>query len=247
MAKGDKIIVALDVNDLEEMENLIDKLRAVVKIFKIGSELFTSCGVRAVDIVRRKGGRVFLDLKYHDIPNTVAKASKAAAKQGIHMFTVHAMGGLEMMKASVKAAREEAERLGSVPPIILGITVLTSLNSKDIQAVGMDRTVNEQVIKLVKLAEKAGLDGVVASPKEAPEIRKHVRKDFLIVTPGIRPSWSMKRDQKRVAEPKEAIELGADYLVIGRPITAQEDPKAAAERIANEIYVGTGRDLSDYI
>ena len=235
MAKGDKIIVALDVNDLGEMENLVDRLRAVVKIFKIGAELFTSCGVQTVDIVRRKGGKVFLDLKYHDIPNIVMKASKAVAKQNIHMFTVHTMGGLEMMKAAVEAAKEEAERLEITPPIILGVTVLTSLNSKDIQTVGMDGTVNEQVLRLVKLAEKAGLNGVVASPKEVQEIRKHVKKDFLIVTPGIRPSWSQKRDQKRVATPKEAIDMGADYLVIGRPITAQEDPRDAAERIISEI------------
>lgn len=235
MARGEKIIVALDVNSVEEVENLVDKLRPVIKIFKIGSELFTSCGIQAVDVVRRKGCRVFLDLKYHDIPNTVMRASRAAAKQNIHMFTIHALGGLAMMEKAGEAARDEAARLQAPPPIILGVTVLTSFDKKDIQSVGIDGTVNEEVLRLVKLSEKAGLSGVVASPKEVRAIRKVVKEDFLIVTPGIRPLWSQKSDQKRVATPKEALDMGSDYLVIGRPITAQEDPKAAAEKIIDEI------------
>ena len=235
MAKGEKIIVALDVNTIEDVENLVNKLRPAIKIFKIGSELFTSCGIQAVDIVRRKGCNVFLDLKYHDIPNTVMKATRAAAKQNIHMLTVHAMGGLAMMKEAVKSSAEEAARLGTTPPLILGVTVLTSLDRKDIQSIGVEASLDEEVLRLVKLCEKAGLDGVVASPKEVSAIRKIVKDDFLIVAPGIRPSWSRKKDQKRVATPKEAIEMGADYLVVGRPITGQEDPQAAAERIIAEI------------
>ena len=235
MAKGEKIIVALDVNDLEKVERLVDQLRPVVKIFKIGSELFTSCGIQAIDVVRRKGCKVFLDLKFHDIPNTVMKASRAAAKQNIYMMTVHAMGGLTMMKKAVESAREEADRLQISPPLILGVTVLTSLDKKDMQSVGIDGAVDEEVLRLVKLSEKAGLDGVVASAKEVPKIRKVVKEDFLIVAPGIRPSWSQKKDQKRVVTSKEAIDMGADYLVIGRPIKAEDDPLTAAERIIEEI------------
>jgi orotidine-5'-phosphate decarboxylase len=235
MARGEKIIVALDVNSIEEVEKLVDKLRPVIKIFKIGYELFTSCGTEAVDVIRRKGCKPFLDLKYHDIPNTVMKASRAAAKQSVHMFTVHALGGLKMLEMAVESAGEEAERLQVPKPLILGITVLTSLDKKDVESVGISGPVHEEVLRLVKLCEKAGLDGVVASAKEVTKIRKAVKEDFLIVTPGIRPSWSQKRDQKRIATPKEAIDMGADYLVIGRPITAQEDPKAAAEKIIEEI------------
>lgn len=235
MARGDKIIVALDVDSIEEVEQLVDKLRPVIKIFKIGIALFTSCGIQAVDVVRRKGCKVFLDLKYHDIPNIVMKASHAAAKQNIHMLTIHTLGGLTMMEKAVKAVKEEASRLQIEPPLILGVTVLTSLNKKDMQSLGIDGAVDEEVLTLVKLSEKAGLNGVVASPKEVPAIRKVVKEDFLIITPGIRPSWAQKSDQKRVATPKEAIDMGADYLVIGRPITAEEDPKAAAERIIGEI------------
>ena len=235
MGKGEKIIVALDVNNIGEVENLVDKLRPIVKIFKIGNELFTSCGIEAVEVVRRKGCKAFLDLKYHDIPNTVMKAAKAAAKQNIHMFTVHITGGFAMMQEAVKAARAEAEQIKAKPPLILGVTILTSLDKKDLQSIGINGPLNEEVLKLAKLAEKAGLSGVVASAKEVAAIRKVVGKDFLIVTPGIRPSWSQKSDQKRVATPKEALDMGADYLVIGRPITAQDDPLAAAERIIGEI------------
>lgn len=235
MPKGEKIIVALDVNSIEEMEKLIDQLRPVIKIFKIGSALFTSCGTQAIDTARRKGCKVFLDLKYHDIPNTVMEASRAAARQNIHMLTVHAMGGLSMMKKAVESAGEEAARLNTPAPLILGITVLTSLDKKDMQSVGMNSSLAEEVLRLVELSEKAGLAGVVASAKELPEIKKIVKEDFLVVTPGIRPSWSRRDDQKRVATPKEAIDMGADYLVIGRPITAQEDPRAAAEKIIEEI------------
>lgn len=235
MVRGERIIVALDVNSIEEVEKLVDRLRPVIKIFKIGIELFTSCGIEAVDVVRRKGCKVFLDLKYHDIPNVVMEASRAAAKQNIHMITMHTLGGLTMMEKAVKSAKEEARRLQIERPLMLGVTVLTSLNKKDMQSVGIPDPVENEVLRLVRLSEKAGLDGVIASAKELPKIRKIVKGNFLIVTPGIRPSWSQRRDQKRVATPKEAIDMGADYLVIGRPITAEADPKAAAERIIKEI------------
>jgi len=235
MAREERIIVALDVNDMDEVEKLVDKLRPVIKIFKIGSQLFTSCGIQAMDVIRRKGCKVFLDLKYHDIPDIVMKASRAAVRQNIHMFTVHALGGLTMMEKALQAAKEESARLNIRRPIILGVTILTSFDKKDMQSVGISGTVDEEVIKLVKLCEKAGLDGIVASPQELPKIRKIVKEDFLIVTPGIRPAWSQKSDQKRIATPKEAIDMGANYLVIGRPIKDETDPKAAAERIIEEI------------
>jgi orotidine-5'-phosphate decarboxylase len=235
MVRGERIIVALDVSRREEMEALVDKLRPVIKIFKVGGELFTSCGTEAVDIIRRKGCKVFLDLKFYDIPNTVMKAARAAAKQGVHMFTVHTLGGLKMMKQAAEGAREEAERLNIAPPIILGVTILTSLDKNDMKSVGINGAVQDQVLKLVKLAEEAGLDGVIASPNEVSEIRKNAKKDFLVVTPGVRPSWHQNSDQKRVASPKETIDRGADYLVIGRPITASDDPREAADKILEEI------------
>ncbi len=235
MAKGDRIIVALDVNNIEGSEKLVGELRSIVKIFKIGSELFTSCGIEAIDTVRRKGGKVFLDLKFHDIPNTVMKASRAITRQGIHMFTVHAMGGFDMMKGAKEASREEALRLKTPPPLVLGVTILTSMNAKDILSIGVEGSITDEVLRLAKLAEKAGLNGVIASPQEVEILRKNLGRDFLIVTPGVRPSWSEKNDQERVATPKEAIDKGADYLIIGRPITAAEDPKSAAEKIIREI------------
>lgn len=235
MAREDRIIVALDVNDIDEMTKLVDQLRPVIKIFKIGCELFTSCGIQAIEVVRRKGCKVFLDLKYHDIPNTVIKAARAAAKQNIFMFTVHAMGGLAMMKGAAEAAKEEAARLNITPPLILGVTVLTSFDKKDMQSVGIDGAVQDEVLRLVQLCQKARLDGIVVSPKEVPIIRKAAKEGFIIVTPGIRPLWSQQDDQKRVATPREAIEMGADYLVIGRPITGHEEPRAAAEKIIEEI------------
>lgn len=235
MAKGEKIIAALDVNNISELEKLVDKLRAVVKIFKIGSELFTSCGFEAIDVVRRKGGKVFLDLKFHDIPNTVMRASSAITRHGVHMFTVHTLGGIDMMKQAVESSRKEAERLKTTPPLVLGVTVLTSLSADDMPLLGIQCSVSDEVLRLAKLAEKAGLSGVIASPKELPLLRKNLKKDFLIVTPGVRPLWAQKNDQERVSSPKEAIENGADYLVIGRPITAQENPRLAAEKIINEI------------
>lgn len=235
MAKDDRIIVALDVNNIREMEKLVDKLRSVVKIFKIGSELFTSCGFEAIEVIRRKGGRVFLDLKFHDIPNTVMSASRAISRHGVHMFTVHTLGGLDMMTQAVEASREEAGRLKTTPPLVLGVTILTSLSAKDMPLIGVQGSIKDEVVRLAKLAEKAGLSGVIASPQELPLLRKSLKKDFLIVTPGVRPLWAQKNDQERTSSPKEAIENGADYLVIGRPITAQDDPRSAAEKIISEI------------
>lgn len=216
----EKIIIALDVNTIKEEERLLDVLSPYVKIFKIGMELFYSCGPKALDLVKKYDREIFLDLKFHDIPNTVKSSSMVSVRLGVFMFNVHVSGGTEMMKASIEGAEEESERLGITRPKILGVTVLTSMEARE-----------EEIITLAKSAKEAGLDGVVASPKEAASIRKNMGRDFLIVTPGIRPEGSEKEDQKRTATPKEAFSAGADYIVIGRPVTKAKDPARALESI----------------
>lgn len=231
----DRIIVALDTGDAESCKELLDKLYPTIKIFKVGSQLFTSCAHEAVNMVKRKGAGCFLDLKFHDIPATVAKTAEAATKLGADMFDLHTLGGREMMEKAVQTSSKVASRLKVDKPIILGVTILTSMSKNDLEGIGIKRTPQEEVLFLAEEAKKAGLDGVIASAEEITAIKKNLGKDFLVVTPGIRPSWSKKDDQKRITTPKEAFERGADYIVIGRPITAQKDPKAAAERIIGEI------------
>lgn len=216
----EKVIVALDVSTLKEEERLLDILSPYIKIFKIGMELFYSCGQKAIDIVKRYDKDVFLDLKFHDIPNTVKNAAKAATRLGVFMFNVHASGGTEMMKLALEGSQEEADKSGVDRPKILGVTVLTSIPCT-----------KDQVLSLAKLAEGSGLDGVVASPQEAALIRKETGKSFIIVTPGIRPEGTDKEDQKRTATPEEAFKAGADYIVIGRPITKAKDPVRVIESL----------------
>ena len=227
----DRIIVALDVNTLKEEERLLDVLSPHIRIFKIGIELFYSCGVKAVELVKKYDKEVFLDLKFHDIPNTVYAASKVAAKLGVFMFNVHASGGIDMMRKAVEGAEEESEKLGIARPNILGVTVLTSMDSEALKKTGLDKSPEEQVLNLARLAKEAGLDGVVASPEEIISIRKNIGKDFLIVTPGVRPEGSEALDQKRAAVPKEAFARGADYIVIGRPVTKAKDPVKVLQSI----------------
>jgi len=235
MKRKDRIIVALDVTNIEAGRDLVAKLYPLLKVFKVGSQLFTERGGEAVSMVKRKGADCFLDLKYHDIPETVGNAAVAATKLGADMFDVHASGGFEMMKKAVSSSCEIAEKLKLKKPIILGITVLTSMNKQDLAALGIERTPAEQALFLAGQAKKAGLDGVVASSEEIEIIKKELGKDFLVVVPGIRPEWSQRADQKRVATPKEAFDRGADYIVIGRPITEAHDPKEAAEKIVAEL------------
>ncbi|MEK6733328.1 MAG: orotidine-5'-phosphate decarboxylase [Candidatus Omnitrophota bacterium] len=227
----DKLIIALDVNTLKEEERLLDILSPHVQVFKVGMELFYSCGAKAIDLVKKYDKDVFLDLKFHDIPNTVYAASKAAVKFGVYMFNVHASGGLEMMKKAVEGAEEESEKLGVARPKILGVTVLTSMDKEALKKTGINKSAQDQVLNLAGLAKEAGLDGVVASPEEIIAIRKSAGKDFLIVTPGVRPEGSEADDQKRVATPKEAFQRGADYIVMGRPITKAKDPVKMLEAI----------------
>jgi orotidine-5'-phosphate decarboxylase len=227
-----KIIFALDVHDLAEIDRYAELLSGKVGMFKIGKELFTSCGQEAVRVVQRHGGGVFLDLKYHDIPNTVAKAMVAAARMGVQLANLHALGGLEMMATTVQEVHRE---FGDDRPRLLAVTILTSSTAETLQRVGIDRPVEEMVVRLARLAQEAGMDGVVASPLEIGPVRHACGPDFLIVTPGVRPTFASVDDQKRIMTPGEAVASGADYLVIGRPIAKAADPAAAADMIADEI------------
>ncbi len=225
----DKVIVALDTNTIKEVDRLLDILSPHVNIFKVGMELFYSCGAKAIDIIKKHDKDIFLDLKFHDIPNTVKSSARVAARLGATMFNVHASGGRAMMKAALEGAEEESERLGQGRPRILGVTVLTSMDKESLREVGINKVPEEQVFDLARLAKDSGLDGVVASPKETAKLRKTFGENFLIVTPGVRPEGSQKEDQKRVATPKQAIDAGADYIVIGRPITKAKDPVKALQ------------------
>ena len=227
-----KIIFALDVHDLAEIDRYAEMLSGKVGMFKIGKELFTACGLEAVRTVQRHGGEVFLDLKYHDIPNTVAKAMVGAARLGVQLANLHALGGAEMMETTVREVHRE---FGENRPRLLAVTILTSSTAETLQRVGIDRPVEEMVVRLAKLAQEAGMDGVVASPLEIGPIRRACGPDFLIVTPGVRPSFASVDDQKRIMTPGEAVAAGADYLVIGRPIAKAADPVAATELIVDEI------------
>jgi orotidine-5'-phosphate decarboxylase len=228
-----KIIFALDVDRMSDVEKWASLLGDRVGMFKIGKQLFTSCGPEVVRTVRERGGEVFLDLKYHDIPNTVAMATLAAARLGVTLCNLHALGGYEMMAATRQALDRECA--GRERPRILAVTILTSATEETLKGVGIDHPVPEMVVRLAKLARSAGIDGVVASPQEVPLIREACGADFLIVTPGVRPAFAAVDDQKRIMTPAEAVRSGADYLVIGRPIAAAQDPVAACEVIIDEI------------
>ena len=232
---ADKIVVALDVAGRDAALHLVEQLTGVVGMFKVGKQLFTAEGPQLVREIVAGGGRVFLDLKFHDIPNTVAGAAQSAARLGVSLFNLHALGGSEMLRAAALAVQNYAAG-SAARPKVLGVTVLTSMNDASLAEVGIPRTADEMVARLARLARDAGLDGVVASPREIRLIREQVAgEDFIILTPGIRPAWSASGDQKRVATPAEAIRDGADYLVIGRAITDAKEPRAAAERILEEI------------
>jgi orotidine-5'-phosphate decarboxylase len=227
----DRLLVALDVDTVDEARALADRLRGIVGGFKVGSRLFTRHGPAIVEELAARD-RVFLDLKFHDIPNTVAGAVAAATRSGAWMVNVHAAGGEQMMRAARAAAQEEASRLGRAAPLVIAVTVLTSLDDVTLRQIGIASTMIDQVVRLAALAQQAGLDGVVASPQEIAAIRGTCGKSFAIVTPGIRGADEAKGDQQRTATAAEALAAGATYLVVGRPIIAAPDPRAAAERIA---------------
>ena len=234
----DRLIVALDVDRLDEVRKLVGMLAEDVGMFKIGKQLFTCAGPQAVRLVQELGGEVFLDLKFHDIPNTVAKAAIEATRLGVKMFNVHASGSLEMMRRTVKEVRRVCRQEKQRRPIMLAVTVLTSLNQDDLKRVGVNQKVAAQVVRLALLTKEAGMDGVVASPQEVTAIREACGPRFVIVTPGIRPVTADHNDQQRVMTPQAAVHAGVDYIVVGRPIVEAKDPVAAARAIVADMGPG---------
>jgi orotidine-5'-phosphate decarboxylase len=229
------IIAALDVPTAEQALALAEQLAPAVGAFKIGKELFVSVGPDIVKRIRAMNAMVFLDLKFHDIPNTVAKAVAAAVQLDVQMLTVHASGGFEMLKAAEQAAADTAWKLGRTPPLVLGVTVLTSLDSGALREIGGDGNLEFQVRRLATLATKAGLRGLVCSPLEVSMLRKVVPASTQLVVPGIRTGAEKADDQKRTLTPREAMQAGASWLVVGRPIYAAENPRAAAEQILESL------------
>lgn len=226
-----RLIFALDVASVPEAAQLVDLLVGEVGLFKVGKQLFLHAGPQIVRAIRDRGGEVFLDLKFHDIPRTVAKAAAEATRMGVRMFDVHASGSLEMMRRTVSEVNKVCRAEGLRRPKVLAVTVLTSLNQEDLKRVGFVRGVENQVVRLAALAREANMDGVVASPLEIGPIRKACGAGFLIITPGIRMEGEDLDDQKRANTPDAAIQAGADYLVVGQPIREAADPVAAAREI----------------
>jgi len=234
MDSKNRLIIALDVDTEAKALELVRKLKNDVKFFKVGLELFSSVGPAMVNRIKKEGCEVFLDLKFHDIPNTVARAAAAVTGCGAFMFNVHALGGLEMMRKAAEAVKAAAGPAAAKPKV-LAVTILTSTDEFGLKQVGINDSIESEVLRLALLAKEAGLDGVVASPKEVKAIRARLGKDFLIVTPGVRPEWAAAGDQKRIASAGEAVRDGADYIVVGRPVTEAPDPALAARKILEEI------------
>lgn len=239
-----KLIVALDVDNAQQARELVHILRGIVGMFKVGSQLFTSVGPAVVREIIDSGERVFLDLKFHDIPNTVAAAGIEATRLGVSIFNVHAGGGSEMMRRTANSVAECASSAGLAPPLVIAVTVLTSADAGTLAELGYISNPGELVPRLARLAEASGLDGVVASPREVGIVRRAVKKPgFIVVTPGVRPMGADHFDQKRVMTPGEAIVAGADYIVVGRPIIEARDPALAAQSIIDELGVNTTNNV----
>ena len=245
ITKPNKLIVALDVEDTLKARALFNALRGVVGMFKIGSQLFTAAGPAFVREIISSGEGVFLDLKYHDIPNTVALAGVEATRLGVSIFNLHAAGGSEMMRRTSEAVSECAHLEGLARPIVIAVTVLTSGNADTLNEVGYTSAPAELVSRLAVLAEASGMDGVVASPREVGVVRSAVKNpNFVVVTPGVRPAGASLSDQKRVTTPREAILAGADYLVVGRPIIEAADPAQAAQQILEEMEMTAANSVT---
>jgi orotidine-5'-phosphate decarboxylase len=235
----DKLIFALDASSYKEALSWIDLLSGQVGMFKVGFELFTAVGPKIVEDIKQRNQRVFLDLKFHDIPNTVVRAAEAAVQLGVDMFNVHASGGSKMISETVKAVETITKKNGRVKPIILAVTVLTSLNNDDLHEIGFAKGTAAHVLRLASLAHAAGASGAVASPQDIVALRAQMGNDFILVTPGIRSSQEpVEDDQKRTLSAQEAVKLGADYIVVGRPIRKAADPLAACRHIVQEIAAG---------
>jgi orotidine-5'-phosphate decarboxylase len=232
----DRLILALDVDNDREALEIVDELKDDIGMFKVGHQLFTAHGPGIVRKIIGRGGRVFLDLKYHDIPNTVAKASAEAVKLGVSIFNVHALGGFDMMKATEESTRNTAEQHNLQVPLVLAVTILTSMDEKSLRReLKITRSLQREVCHLARLAQRAGMHGVVASPQEVKILRRAVRGNFVILTPGVRPAWAGMNDQKRVMTPAEACAAGADFLVVGRPVLKAKNRKAAVQKILKEL------------
>ena len=229
-----RIIIALDVENRDQALALVRALPET-QVFKVGLELFTAEGPRLIQDLQALGKGVFLDLKLHDIPNTVAEAARIGVRHGAAMMTIHASGGEEMMARAAEVARNEAEKRGVARPLLLGVTILTSLKNEILASIGMIADTGAQVLRLAALAKKAGMDGVVCSAQEIEIVRRETGAGFLIVTPGIRPAWAAAQDQKRIMTPAEAVAKGSDYLVVGRPVTQASSPQEAFQKIVDEL------------
>ena len=230
-----KLVVALDMNERKDLDSIISKLEGHPVWVKVGLEATSAFGLGLVSELKQKGFSVFADMKLHDIPNTVEWAAKVITRSGADIFNVHCMGGKAMCQAAVKGATEEAREIGRDRPFVLGVTVLTSMGPEDLGAIGMRGTPRDTVIRLATLGKEAGLDGMISSAQEIKVVRDYFGKDFVILTPGIRPTGGEINDQKRVTTPAEAVRAGADYLVVGRPITASPNPSEALKAILAEI------------
>ncbi len=235
------MILALDLDNLERVKKLVRLLSGEIGMFKVGKQLFLHAGPVVVKLIQDMGGEVFLDLKFHDIPTTVAKAAIEATRLGVKMLNVHASGSLEMMSRTVKEVNRVCRQEKLRRPTMLAVTVLTSLDKSDLSKVGVGGEVVDQVVRLALLSRKAGIDGVVASPHEVAQIRAACGRRFIIVSPGIRPRGKAKDDQSRVMTPGEAIRVGADYIVVGRPIVEAKDPLRGAREIISELEESASR------
>jgi orotidine-5'-phosphate decarboxylase len=231
----ERLIVALDASSMDDALRAVDMLGESARWFKVGCQLFTSCGSEVVGRIKRAGFKVFLDLKFHDIPATVSLTGRCAADMDVDIFNVHALGGWKMMKTTVEDLCVHCAKAGKPRPSVIAVTVLTSMTAVDLNEIGVPDSPAEEVLRLARLAKASGLDGVVASPLETRLIRERVGDDFLIITPGVRPSWAGKDDQIRIKTPAEAIKDGADHIVVGRPILKAANPADAAKRVLDEI------------
>jgi orotidine-5'-phosphate decarboxylase len=240
----DRLILSLDVDTVQDAQKLVEELKDYVAYFKVGMYLFSYAGPRVIDIIHQAGGKVYFDGKFHDIPNTVAKAAEALVERGVTFFSVHTSGGSNMLKTCVDAANKKAEDCNLPAPTILGVTILTSVGQRTInEEIGITRHMCDYTLRLTELAKNSGLSGVVISGCEAKEVRKKVNNDFIILTPAIRPTWAVINDQLRVLTPRQAIEGGSDYLLVGRPITMAKNRITAARLILDEIEQAMERNL----